>query len=321
MSNKNIIKIPCTRSFQNGKEIYNLFFRPEILNYVVVIDQISSEDLSSIDSYSNPQITKKDDGYQRDRDEKDVRGVAGHVMKPDSLLPNGIWLNDRDKISFFEQKGKEHEGISFGYFCFYRKEAKLYCPDGQAREKGVVLAWLEMNDGEDKDGSLDYFALPIVITKVSKEEEATGFLQINDNAKKVETIHKAKIRYQSILSNKLGDLGKKERFQAIGYGVMERINCSGGSLDDMILFDKKLRYKKRQIKTDSTKKNKRKIKAGSFLNSLTNTGVISFMITDFYNGLDTEVQIININKNLNTFWNVIYKHTKVMWEDATVMHY
>ncbi len=317
MIRKNIIKVPCTRSFQNGKEVYNLFLSPEILDHILIVDQmeINNSDHASVEGYSGYRLMTKEDGYQRSRDNKDIKAVASHIIKSDSFLPNGVWLNDRDKISWFEKRGKEENGISLGFFCFHRKGSRFFCPDGQTRIKGIIVAWKEMSIGENGDNPLSLFALPCVITKVSKDDEAKGFLQINDNGTKVETIHKAAIRFQSILTGSYSDLSRKERMQAIGYGVMERVNSQGGSLDDMILFDKKEKYKQRQIKTDSTKINKRKIKAGSFLNSLTDTGVIPFML-NFYKGVDVEIQIINISKDLDRFWNATYKYTKPMWEDS-----
>jgi len=311
---KQKIKIMCTRSYQNGKELYNLSLTPEQLDLLLVIDYMESKD--SVGGGDYHQIINDGDGYQRKRDKKDIKAVANHIMSLGSFLPNGVWLNDRDKTSYFEQKGKEENGIAFGYLCFHVKNGKLYCPDGQTRAKGVITAWLELNSGVEKEDSLNHFALPVVITRVSKSEERKGFLLINDNAKKVETIHKAAIRWQDLRAlGNAGDLSKKEREQGIAYGIIERINSSGGSLDDMILFSKKEKYLKRDIKSDFSKQNKRKIKAGSFLNSLIGTGLITFMV-DFHKEEDSEIQVINISRELNKFWNVIYGYTKPMWENS-----
>lgn len=304
ISSKNSITLKCNKGSQHGKDVFYVFMNPCHLNNFVDVDRMQKKEIG-ID-----KGTPKWKGYQRTVKSKDLYQVALHVMNYDNILPNSIWLNDRNKTVRVEEK----RGQVFLHFD--KKYSKLFCPDGQTRAYGIIKAWSEFNSGNEKDSSLDDFSVPVIITRLSKEDERKGFLSINDNAKKVGTPHKSSIKWQIVCEGDEHKLNDEDKTYAIAYGITETLDEQNCSLKDVIILPGKDKYLLRETKADPSKRNKRKVNAGSFVHSFVKTGLISFMTKEVYPEESAKVQSIKISEELKKYWDAIFELTSPMWEDV-----
>ncbi len=294
------VKIGCIKSVQREVAFYQMSLTPHLLKQFVIIDRVHRNERGDISRSS---------GYQRGGRDKDIKKISSFLIENDrNGCKNAIRLNDRNKTVVFKP---EKNNNSWG-FIELSSISELYCIDGQARVLGIIDAYEKLR--EDGDHSMDKFALPVVLTQVEKSEEQKDFIDINNNTRKVEAIHRALVQYEIAINRGEVDLSsQKEVLEAVAYGVIEKLdNNKNGVFNDMFILPGKPRYSKKEMEIDPSKYSKRIIKASSFLFALVDTKMIEYLNRKYEHEC-FDIRIIRIAQYLNKFWSVIKKKTLLMW--------
>jgi len=138
---------------------------------------------------------EKQEGYQRipnkDRFMKIAEYVEGKLQIEETLLPNSLILNIKDKgtIEFkaFE-KAKSMKTIESGEILIYDEALPFREVDGQHRVRGLVEAYKELKEKKSDDfEEIRSYPVPLTIIEgLDRPTEAMQFVVINTTQKKVD---------------------------------------------------------------------------------------------------------------------------------------
>ena len=291
-------RIICVRSFQNGKVIYNAFLTPQQTKLFLKVDYIVRP--------SDGSIANKDIGYQRGQREKDAKKFSDSLARDGITCTNALSANDR--FHSFEYIPAYSRFPDCGHLVPKTKNAVLFCTDGGCRKLGLEDA--AVNHG------LTDFSMPVVITQLTKKDERRGFIDINTNARKVNSLVTSSVLFQTAKNDGIQDMSEKEILKAVSYGVTEALDTMSedyGVLNDMLLMAGDKKYGKKIKRSDPTKIGKRTLKASSFVDVLCATGLIRTMCDKIYQTKTFDMKVSLIADELNMFWHALKEITFPMW--------
>lgn len=144
-----------------------------------------------------PDIWKRErpEGYQRlpdkDRFEKIAEYIRGKLKIEETLLPNSVILNIRQKggVEFTVSKGvKSKETIEPGTISIYEEALPFFEVDGQHRVRGLIEAYKQLQETKSEDFEMiKNYPIPLtIIDGLDRATEAIQFVVINNTQKKVE---------------------------------------------------------------------------------------------------------------------------------------